>query len=190
MNSYLAKQFSGKYIQATINGIQQSFDACKNLTDYFENLSLDTAGEKELENIGLLIGYPRPVIPNGFNRRLFTFGASSSAPQYSVEHGFGSVHTTNGGFFDSIHAVNTALLPLNYYREVLKRIAYIKYYGISIFTIDLIANLAGKPYTISYNAYQDIVVTYSEEVYTEYIWLYNSVFEAFTTMPQVLIKNT
>ena len=65
LNKYLNPSFTGPYAQSTINGIQDSWDQANTLRDYIANISLDNATDADLNNLGLIIGYPRPVLPAG-----------------------------------------------------------------------------------------------------------------------------
>jgi len=62
MNQYLNPHFSGKYVQATIQGIEDSFNDTLELINYISNINLDNAIDVDLDNLGLLIGYKRPIV--------------------------------------------------------------------------------------------------------------------------------
>jgi hypothetical protein len=190
MNEYLNRHFSGHYCQAIINGIQASFDACDELTDYWLTMTIDTANEKDVENIGLLIGFPRPAVPNGLDETSFLFGSEALAPQIDTNTGFGSIYDPlKGGKMSSVFYVSTNLLPLALYREILKIFAIVKYNGLSLSAIDSLVSIAGIPYTFAWDSDADLTVTFETVLPTNYIWLFQTIFDVFCTAPQVLIVN-
>ena len=190
MNEYLNPQFSGNYCQAVIDGIQDSFDDADELTDYFYGMNIDTANESDLEFIGMWIGFPRPAVPNGLDEVSFIFGSESLAPQIDTNTGFGSTSDPlKGGHLSSVFYVRTNLLPLALYRQILKIIAIVKYNGLSLPAIDQLVSIAGIDYLFSWDGYGDLVITFAETLPTNFIWLFQKVFDLFCTAPQIILVN-
>jgi hypothetical protein len=190
MNEYLNRHFSGDYCQAVIDGIQSSFDDTDRVTEYLKNIDLDTAYETDVEFIGMLIGFPRPSVPTGLDEISFLFGSEASYPQADTNTGFGSSSDPEkGGHLSSVFYVKTNLLPMPLYRQILKIIANIKYNGLSLTAIDQLAAISGLNYTFSWDTDVDLNITFDTTLPTNYIWLFEKVFELFCTAPQILIVN-
>lgn len=189
MNDYLWKQLNGVYAQSTLDGCQNSYTATNELTSYLYNLNIDNASEKELENIGRLIGYVRPYVPDEFlSTNSLLFFATTEEPVFSTLHGFSSVDDLlTGGKFTSVNS-NLSKLPLDIYRSVLKRIADIKYNGLSIFSLDKLIAIANVDYTFTYNVDHDIVVSVENTINIIYIYIFQQVFELFASQPQIIIE--
>jgi hypothetical protein len=221
MNSYLNKQLNGAYPQATIDGIENSFKASDTLINYIYNIDIDSAAEVEIEAIGKLIGFPRPLIPNEYlTNNSLVFYSFDNFPQYSELHGVSSIYTTHedtwvtpeganmtdglgntytftirdhimdnpyGGRFSSI-LTNLVKLPLATYRLLLKKIAYIKWNGLSIISLDSLISMAGVNYVFSWDVNHDIVITFDDVPLTVYTYIFLRIFELFCTQPQVNIS--
>ena len=73
-NRHYPKQMNGPVISANGEALNSRFEDAAAIAEYLYGLSIATAKETELENIGRLIGYPRPLVPEGFNQEnLFIF---------------------------------------------------------------------------------------------------------------------
>ena len=66
-NKYYPRQMNGPVISANGQAVNDEFSNAEAIEDYLYKLSIDTAQEAELENIGRIIGYLRPLVPEGFN---------------------------------------------------------------------------------------------------------------------------
>lgn len=189
MNEFLLKRLNGPIAQATIDGMQLSFDSAKELTSYLYTISIDTAYEKELEEIGKLIGFPRPFVPNEYlTNNQFTFFDNPGTVTIDLDHGFGDLDFPEiGGRFTDIDQ-NLVKLPLDVYRQVLKKFAYIKYTGFSIESIDNLMSLTGGDYEIAWNANHDIEVTFTPALSSIYVYVYGIIFNIFCTNPTVIIN--
>lgn len=101
------------------------------ISKYLYNLSIDTANETELENIGRIIGYVRPLVPEGFNaENIFLLGGLP----IETDAGIGLAETTGitGGRRSTLMRTETGFMELGLYRTLLKSIAVLKRYGITL----------------------------------------------------------
>ena len=67
-NKHYPRQMNGPVISANGMALDSRFEDANAIQDYLYDLSIATAKETELENIGRIIGYPRPIVPEGFNQ--------------------------------------------------------------------------------------------------------------------------
>ena len=205
-SSYLNYHFTGNFLTSIENGIEGSYNATLELTDYLTNLSIDNAQEKELEDIGLWIGYPRPYIPSEFlTNNAFLFDSLSSRTAlpalpaaipmsldhhiYSPLHGFsGLSDPLDGGRFISVLETETKL-PLAIYAAILKIIAFIKYNGWTMLALDKMFYLAGLSYTFSWDINNDIVLTYTplDTISPIYVFIFEQIIAMFETLPRITI---
>ena len=187
-SEYLNYHFSGDFVLAVQNAIEDSYEATKELTDYLYNLSLDTAEEKEAENIGKWIGYPRPYVPEEFlTDNAFLFFKDADWPVTSVDHGFSSLsNPLTGGRFISL-TENAVKLPLNIYTPLLEVIASIKYNGWTLWTLDKMLYLSGVDYEITWDASNDVVVTFDEVIHPIYTFLFETVIDKFALLPRITL---
>ena len=64
-SKYMPKQMNGPILNAAKAGLESRLTDAQAIESYLYNLSIQTAEETELENIGKIIGYPRPLVPEG-----------------------------------------------------------------------------------------------------------------------------
>jgi hypothetical protein len=205
-SKYLNYHFSGDVCQSVEQGVEGSYNATLTLTNYLANLSIDNAQEKELENIGLWIGYPRPYIPSEFlTTNAFLFDSLSSRTAlpalpaaipmsldhhiYSPLHGFSGLDAPlDGGRFTSVLNTETKL-PLDIYRAILKVIAFIKWHGWTMEALDKMFYLAGLSYTFSWDSLNDVVVTFTplDTINPIYIYIFGQIIAMFETLPRINI---
>jgi hypothetical protein len=191
MDNELNRHFSGDYVQSTIKGIDDNIEATKILVDYYENLTIEDANEEDTENIGLLIGFPRPSLPSDLDEEHFLFSEEAASPEYDAGTGFGTVEDPDiGGRFSSVYYVNTNLLSLGIYKDLLEKIAWIKYNGLSLDAVDELIYIIGYDYEFSYNEWGDLVITFLETLPTNWVYILEKIFNIFCTAPQILIVNT
>ena len=200
MNSNVSSSFSGPYAQGLINALQQEWSQPLNgvsrdgILIYWYNLSLDTAQPNELSFIGYLIGYPWPSAPAlTFTGGNFTFGRAVDYPLTSTTLGFGSaVNYPNGppgGFLGSVFPITGGnLIPQWAYAKMLKAIAYLKFNGLSLRTIDIATNMLWSSYYINQGyAPHDIKIDLSGGAAVSDAWMVQAVFDFFTTDPYIFI---
>ena len=186
VNRYYPRQMNGPVISANGMALDSRFEDAKSIESYLYNLSIDTANETELENIGLLVGYPRPIVPEGFNEEnlfLFTALPQSESPLT----GFADTEGEVGGKFTSIAPSESNYMSLELYRSMLKKVALIKRNGITLNAIDQVAKLITNNYTIEWDENNDIVLTFNTSIGYVNLWILTQLFLRIATAPQVII---
>lgn len=188
-NRLYPKQMNGPVISANGQAVDAGFEDAEAIEKYLYELSIDTADETELESIGLLIGYPRPLVPEGFNsENVLLLGPVPLETDYEI--GLASVQNMSGGELSSIVTSETNYMGLGNYRKFLKGMAYLKRYGITLKVVDQIASSISDNYTISYTEDADILITFNENIGFKNIWILTQLFYRIATEPQVLIMST
>lgn len=183
---YLAKQMNGPIVNVYMAGLDNGLKDADTIEDYLYNLSIATAQETELENIGLLLGYPRTVVPDGFNMENILILSSLPMIQ-DLSTGLADLDSMIGGGLASLEKDENLLMDLDLYRNLLSRVAFIKRYGITLYSVDRIADLFSNDYTISYTEDQDIEVVYNQPIGFKNVWLLTQLFYHIATSPQVII---
>jgi hypothetical protein len=187
-NPYLPKQMNGAIVNSVMNALDNELVEADNIIDYLYSLSIETAQETELENIGRIIGYPRPLVPEGFEQEnLFIFVNLPMTPDETI--GFSELETEIGGQLSSLESSQTNYMSLGMYRKFLDKIAYIKRYGITLYSVDMIAKLISDNYTLSYDENKDIVITFEQSIGYKNVWILSNLFYRLATAPQVIIKS-
>lgn len=152
-NEYLATQFSGPLVQSTVNAQLTEWQKFDPVLDFFYNLSIDTADEYWLEKIGQWIGYTRPLCPAGiWDDNSFTY--TDLAHQGNDElTGYGSLDPAlaGGGVYISSSSSFATKMPIDKYRLALKQFAYIKYNGLTLYSLDTLAKVFGDDYKFIYD---------------------------------------
>lgn len=185
-NQYYPKQMNGPVISANGYAVNAEFTDAETIEAYLYNLSIDTANETELENIGRLIGYTRPLVPEGFNaENIFLFGSEPLTQDALI--GFSTVDSQVGGQLTSIVLDETNYMDLGTYRKFLKAVAVIKRYGITLKSVDLVAATISQNYEIEFDENADITVNFLENIGFKNIWLLTQLFYRIATEPQILI---
>lgn len=184
-SKYLPKQMNGSIVNAYMQALEDRLENAKTICDYLHGLSIATAQETELENIGKIIGYPRPLVPIGFEQENVFLFTESCIVDNSI--GFSATDSEVGGRFVSTTSSSANYMNLGLYRSVLDKIAYIKRYGVTLYSVDKIASLISKNYTIYYDENKDIVIHFSEYIGYQNLWLLSNLFYKFVSLPQVHI---
>lgn len=184
---FLPKQMNGPVINSVMAGLEQRLADAEYIEDYLYNLSIQTAQEDELESIGCIIGYPRPLVPEGFNEEnLLILGTLPiSTDELS---GLSTIDSEIGGRFSTIKKSETDYISLGLYRVLLDKVAYIKRYGVTIYSVDQIARLISDGYSIDWNENHDIEVTFTRNIGYKNIWILTQLFFRLSTEPQVIIR--
>jgi hypothetical protein len=184
---YLAWQFSGDVIQSCVEGVQASFDATASLISYWNLLSLSTASGGELDFMGALAGFPRPLVPPNFTSpNLFTYGAAAGWETVDVQTGFGSTANpgTGGQYVSAIGSIANPM-PDSWYRVAIPLVALLKYYGITLYSVDQlvggIAALYGTTYTFAYAANGDILAAFVAHIPYPALWTLQKIFNYYET---------
>jgi hypothetical protein len=195
INPYLATQFSGPCIQSCAGGIQASFDAMSPLISYWTLLSLSTATGPELDFMGALAGFPRPNVPSQFvSLNMFTLGTAGGWETLDSTHGLGdSSNPSVGGQLGSSQGMINNPMPDSWYRVMIPLMAILKYYGITLFSVDqLVGTVAisqGTTYVLSYVANGDINCTLAVDISYPPLWILQQAFNYYETDCTVTVIN-
>lgn len=183
---YLPKQMNG----SLVNGVMQTLDGrlseADSIIDYLYNLSIESAQQTELENIGCIVGYPRPLVPEGFESEN-VFILTSLPMEQDISIGFSAVLGEIGGRLTSIETSDTGYMELGMYRKFLDKVAYIKRYGVTLYSVDKIAELIDDDYTIEYTENADLQVTFAKNIGFKNVWILTNLFYRLATEPQIII---
>lgn len=185
-NKHYPRQMNGPVISANGEALDSRFEDAIAIQDYLYGLSIATAKETELENIGLLIGYPRQLVPEGFNsENLFIF--TTLPLQTSETNGFSAVGSEVGGVFSTVAKSESNYMDINIYRSLLRKVAFIKRYGITLNAVDQIAKTISDDYTIEWDENSDIILTFGGNIGFVNVWILTQLFYRLATEPQVTI---
>ena len=183
-SKYLPKQMNGPVVNSVMAGLDERLEDSEFIEDYLYNLSILTAQETELENIGKIIGYPRPLVPEGFDQEnVFLF--TTLPMEQDALAGFSAVDSEVGGRLTSVQSSQTSFMTLGLYRKFLDKVAYIKRYGITLYSVDKIARLIDDDYTITWDEYENIELTFNNPIGFKNLWILSNLFYRFATLPQV-----
>lgn len=187
-NKYYPSQMNGPILSAFGSARDSHFADAESIQQYLHDLSIDTANETELENIGRIIGYIRPLVPEGFNsENILLLGTVPLETSFEV--GLSAIGSARGGELSSATATSTGFMSLGTYRKFLKSIAIIKRYGITLNSINEVVKIVDTDYTISWDENKDVVVHFNKSVGYKNIWILTQLFYRITTEPQVLITS-
>lgn len=186
-SKYMPKQMSGPILNAAKAGLESRLTDAQAIESYLYNLSIQTAEETELENIGKIIGYPRPLVPEGWaeESNLFLFWTLPFEQNPLI--GFSEIGSEVGGRLSTVRESQTGYMSLDLYRTFLDKVAYIKRYGVTLYAVDQIARLIDKDYTIAWNENQDIEITFERYIGFRNLWILSQLFLRIATSPQVII---
>ncbi len=185
-SKYLPKQMNGPVINSVMSALENRLYNSKAIEDYLYSLSIDTAQETELENIGRIVGYPRPLVPVGFEQEnVFLF---TQLPFYQqADIGFSQINGEVGGRLVGQNSSETNYMYLGLYRKFLDKVAYIKRYGVTLYSVDQIAKLIDTEYRIEYDENQDINLIYTNPIGFQNLWILSTLFLKLATSPQIII---
>jgi len=186
-SKYMPKQMTGPILNAAKAGIDDRMSDAIAIENYLYSLSIQTAEETELENIGKLVGYPRPLVPEGFadEENLFLFW---NLPLEQIALiGFSQVDSEVGGRLSTIKESQSGYMNLGLYRTFLDKVAYIKRYGVTLYAVDQIARLIDDDYSIEWNEDKDIEVTFERYIGFQNLWILSQLFLRIATSPQIII---
>lgn len=182
----LPKQMNGPVINAFMQTLGEKLVPADEIAAYLYSLSIDTAQEKDLENIGMLVGYPRPLMPAGFSdENTLILGTLPLSIDSSV--GLADYLTMLGGELVGAEQLISEYMSLPTYRRVLKYIAMIKANGLTLEVIDKIASLVNEDYTIGWNSSKDVTIHFTEQIGFARVWVLSQLFYRVATSPQVII---
>lgn len=185
-SKYYPRQMNGPVISAFAEGNENEFQNANEIAEYLYNLSIATAEETELENIGRIIGFLRPLVPEGFNNEnIMLIGSLPLA--YDEINGLATVGSETGGELASLQESDTYFMDLGTYRKFLEKMAILKRYGLTLQSIAKIAEIIDPEFELSWDENQDIVVHYNKDIGYKNIWILTQIFYKVATEPQVLI---
>lgn len=185
-SKYLPRQMNGPVINSVMAGLEDRLQDADIIEDYLYNLSILSAQETELENIGKIIGYPRPLVPEGFEQEnVFLFTDLPMIQDSTM--GFSQVDGEVGGRLTSQGESEANYMSLGLYRKFLDKVAYIKRYGVTLYSVDQIAKLIDDDYDISWNEDKDISLVFNNPIGFQNLWILSSLFFKFSTAPQVIV---
>lgn len=184
---YYPKQMNGPVLSAAGQALNSRFADAEEIEAYLHGLSIDTADETELENIGRIIGYLRPLVPEGFNsENVLLLGPVPLTQDEDI--GLSQLGTNIGGQLSTIVVSETNFMSLGTYRKFLKAVAVLKRYGITLKSIDYIVSGISTNYEILYDPdTKDIIVYFTENIGFKNIWILTQLFYRIATAPQVQI---
>lgn len=187
-SEYVPRQMNGPIINSLFMGMEEELNHSETIIDYLENLSIAKAQETELESIGCLVGFPRPLVPDGFNEEnVMLLGTIPLEKDKSI--GLSQIDSEIGGRLSTIEKSNTGFMDLGTYRKLLEKVAEIKRYGITLKSVDDIAQTVSTDYTIEWDEYGDILIKYSKSIGYKNVWLLTQLFLRICTEPQVTIQS-
>lgn len=187
-NRLYPRQMNGPVISANGVALDDEFSDAETIESYLYNLSIDTANDTELDNIGLLIGYPRPVVPEGFNaENILLLGTLPL--QSDSQIGLSEVGSEVGGELSTLVPDEANYMNTGTYRKFLRSIAVLKRYGVTLKSVDLIAKNISQNYELNFTADGDISIDYQEDIGFKNIWILTQLFYRIATEPQVLITS-
>lgn len=177
---------NGPVVNAVLAAMDERLKNADIIEDYLYKLSILTAQETELESIGCIIGYPRPLVPVGFSQENVLI--LSELPLYQdIQNGLATVGSEVGGRFSSTKKTASDYMELGLYRNFLDKVAYIKRYGITLYAVDQIARLMDSRYTIGWDNNRDITVYFERKIGFKNVWILTQLFYRLATSPQVII---
>lgn len=187
-NRLYPHQMNGPVISANGNAVNARFSDALAIEDYLYNLSIDTADDTELNNIGLIIGYPRPVVPEGFNaENIMLIGTLPLQSDAMI--GLSTLGEEIGGELSTLVPDETNYMNTGTYRKFLKSIAVLKRYGITLKSVDMIAKAVSSNYELNFTADGDILIDFQEDIGFKNVWILTQLFYRIATEPQVLISS-
>lgn len=183
---YYPKQMNGQVISAVGRAMKDELSDAAAIEDYLHGLSILTAKETELENIGRIVGYVRPLVPESFTSEYLLIISNLPLSRDELT-GISSVGSEVGGELSSLAQSKAGKMALGTYRKFLDKMAILKRYGVTVQSVIEIAALISPNFTLTYNADHDLVVTYGTDIGYKNLWLLTQLFYRVATEPQVLI---
>lgn len=183
---YYPKQMNGQVISAVGRAMKDELSDAAAIEEYLHGLSILTAKETELENIGRIVGYVRPLVPESFTSEYLLIISQLPLSRDELT-GISSVGSEVGGELSSLAQSKAGKMALGTYRKFLDKMAILKRYGVTVQSVIEIAALISPDFTLTYNADHDLVVTYGSDIGYKNLWLLTQLFYRVATEPQVLI---
>jgi len=214
VRTWLAKQLTGPAVTTFADGISANFNNYAGYLNYMSTLSLTSANEGELEELGNIIGFIRPLVPNAvILDKLLRFSDISMFPSTS-EVGFSSLSKSTfkllfspvlyfsptllfnagdmkeGGNFSSLTPLDSNKMPISQYRIALKGVALLKWNKYSMYSIDTVCSYFSSSYVISYTANHDILIMFTD-ISLSNLYIVTLIFNTFfVAMPKIFCGRT
>lgn len=187
-NELYPKQMNGPVISAYGKALKEEFSDAEAIEDYLGGLSIETAKETELENIGRIVGYPRPLVPESFaGENLLILGSEPLSSDPAI--GLARIGSQVGGQLASLSKESGSYMNLGVYRKFLDKVALIKRYGVTIKSVTEIAALVSDQFTFFWDENHDMVIQFNEDVGYRNIWILTQLFYRVATEPFVNVYN-
>jgi hypothetical protein len=188
LDKRLPRQMNGPVINSFMQALGENLTPADEINSHLKGLSIATAQEQELESIGKIIGYPRPLMPAGLiDENTFVLGTIPLAVDYLK--GLSSVNTMLGGELSGVNELVSVYMALPTYRRALVIMARIKAYGLTLENIDKIASLVNEDYDLSWTDEGDVTIHYTENIGFSRVWVLSRLFYRIATAPQVLVTS-
>lgn len=188
LDNRLPRQMNGPVINSFMQALGENLVPADEIDSHLQGLSIATAQEQELESIGKIIGYPRPLMPAGLiDENTFVLGTIPLATDYLK--GLSSVNTMLGGELSGVNELVSVYMSLPIYRRALVIMARIKAYGLTLENIDKIASLINEDYDLSWTDEGDVTIHYTENIGFSRVWVLSRLFYRIATCPQVLVTS-
>ena len=188
LDKRLPRQMNGPVINSFMQALGENLAPADEIDGYLNGLSIATAQEKELESIGKISGYPRPLMPAGLaDENTFVLGTIPLATDYL--NGLSSVNSMLGGELSGVNELVSVYMSLPIYRRALVIMARIKAYGLTLENIDKIASLVNEDYDLSWTDEGDVTIRYTENIGFARVWVLSRLFYRIATCPQVLVTS-
>lgn len=97
------------------------------------------------------------------------------------------------GVFDTALPATNNIMPAAWYQQLLPIFAEVEYYGLTIYTVDLLAAWAmsvggGVSYTINRDQYNNIYVLFNTTIAPKILYTVNAIAQAVETVPLVVFE--
>lgn len=201
---YLARQINGPIAESFGKGIDSIYEKDADFIDFLSRFSIDTLEGKWLDELGLLLGLPRPWLEVPLIQEAFLFDTVPNIIPNRENHAFstdrnitveGTVVTPSmGGQFDNINKdISVEPISDSAYREYLKCACLVK----KQHSINGIANVVeifsgSKQYAISFVSdkdwLNDILIELPIRALDYQATLQSAFDKMFTTAPKVLVR--
>lgn len=183
----LPKQMNGPVINAFMQALGEELDPADQISAYLYGIKISNAQEEQLESIGKIIGFPRPLMPAGFNDE-DTFALGTLPLSFDQLKGLAGLADMLGGQLVSKDDLQTVKMSITKYRTALVLMAGIKAKGITLENIDRIASLVASDYTITWDGYGDMTIHYANNIGFSKVYTLSRMFYMIATAPQILVQ--
>lgn len=186
-NELYPAQMNGPVISAYGKALKDELSDADAIEDYLAGLSIQTASETELENIGRIVGYPRPLVPEAFaGENLLVLGSEPLIQDTMT--GLARIGSSLGGELTAVAKGQANYMNLGLYRKFLDKVALLKRFGVTIQSVSKIAATISDRFTIEWDENHDIRIYYDEQIGYRNIWILTQLFYRVGTEPMVFAE--